>query len=122
MASEPTALFADVTVEGGVLTARLVGPSIGQREGPIIASTIEAKFVDAAPPVRHVVLDFADVTYINSSGLGSCVTIHNQAKSQKAGVVLYRMRDDIRDVFKMTRMDKIFKIAPDEKKLAKFVK
>ncbi len=34
-------LFADLSLERGVLTARLVGPSIGEREGEVIAGMIK---------------------------------------------------------------------------------
>ncbi len=115
-------LFAHVRVDGHVVTARLVGPNIGQREGPIVAQMIESELQSASGSIRHVVLDFSDVTYINSAGLGSCVTMRNQAKAEGAQVVLFGLRDDLRAVFKMTRMDKIFTIADDVKRLAKAVK
>ncbi len=110
--------FAEIVVERGVLTARLTGPSVGQREGEVVAGMIQAR-LEGPDAVSSIVLDFTDVSFINSAGLGSCVTVHNDAKPHGAAVVLYGMQVSIRDVFTMTRLDKLFKIADDEKRLGK---
>ncbi|MEE8460387.1 MAG: STAS domain-containing protein [Phycisphaerales bacterium] len=112
--------FAEILIERGVLTARLTGPSVGQREGEVFASMIHAR-LEGPDPVNSIVLDFTDISFINSAGLGSCVTVHNDAKPRGAAVVLYGMDASIRDVFTMTRLDKLFKIADDEKRLKKIV-
>lgn len=112
--------FAEIQIERGVLTARLTGPSVGQREGEVVASMIQAR-LEGPAAVSSVVLDFTDISFINSAGLGSCITVHNDAKPRGAVVVLYGMNATIRDVFKMTRLDKFFKIADDEKRLEKIV-
>ncbi len=112
--------FAEIIIERGVLTARLTGPSVGQREGEVVTSMIQAR-LEGPDPVHSIVLDFTDVSFINSAGLGSCVTVHNDAKSRGAAVILYGMDASIRDVFTMTRLDKLFKIADDEKRLKKII-
>ncbi len=113
-------LFADLSLERGVLTARLVGPSIGEREGEVIAGMIREK-LKGTEPVAWVVVDFSQVSYINSAGLGSCVVVHNESKARGATVVLYAMQANIRDIFKMTKLDKIFKVADDSERLAKLL-
>ncbi len=113
-------LFAHLSQQRGVLTARLVGPSIGQREGEVIAGMIEVKLADELP-VAFVVLDFTEVSFINSAGIGACVSIHTRARKGNAVVVLYAMQEGIGEVFKMTRLDKIFKIADSPKRLAKII-
>ena len=111
-------LFADLQVDRGVLTARLVGPSIGLREGPVIAEMIESR-LDGDTPVAWIVLDFSDVSYINSAGIGSCIKIRNDGKAREAGVVMHLLSDNLKEVFKMTKLDKIFKMTDDDKRLAK---
>ncbi len=113
-------LFADLSLERGVLTARLVGPSIGEREGEVIAGMIQKK-LQGTEPVAYVVVDFSQVSYINSAGLGSCVVVHNESKARGATVVLYAMQANIRDIFKMTRLDKVFKVADDAQRLTKIL-
>jgi anti-anti-sigma factor len=112
--------FAELALERGVLTARLAGPSVGQREGEVVARMIQTR-LDGDDPVKSIVLDFTEISFINSAGLGSCVVVHNDAKPRGATVILYAMQANIRDVFSMTKLDKIFKIADDEKRLQKLV-
>lgn len=114
-------LFADINTEGAVLTARLVGPNMGQREAPIISSMVQEHIAESTTPLRFIVLDFREIEFISSVGLGVCVEIHNNAKSRKAVVVLYGLRPDAESLFKMTRMDKIFKLADSEKRLVKII-
>ncbi len=112
--------FAEIVVERGVLTARLTGPSVGEREGEVVAGMIQAR-LEGPDAISSIVLDFTDISFINSAGLGSCVTVHNDAKPRGAAVVLYGMHASIRDIFTMTRLDKLFQIAEDEKRLEKIV-
>ena len=114
-------LFADLTVDRGVLTARLVGPTLGQREGPVVADMIHTGLESSDEPVGFVVIDCSDIGYISSAGLGSCVTIHKQAKTHKAVVVLHALKPELRDIFKLTKLDKIFEIAEDSKRLEKII-
>jgi anti-anti-sigma factor len=113
-------LFADLSLERGVLTARLMGPNIGEREGQVIAGMIE-ETLKGSEPVAWVVLDFSQVSFINSAGLGSCVVVHNRSKAGGATVVLYAMQANIRDIFKMTKLDKVFKVADDSNRLKKLL-
>ena len=53
--------------------------------------------------------------------ISAVFTVHSEAKPRGAAVVLYGMDASIRDVFTMTRLDKLFKIADDEKRLQKIV-
>ncbi len=105
--------FAEILIERGVLTARLTGPSVGQREGEVVAGMIQAR-LEGPDAVNAVVLDFTDISFINSAGLGSCITVRNDAMPRGAEVVLYGMHASIRDIFTMTRLDKLFKIADDD--------
>ncbi len=113
--------FAEILIERGVLTARLTGPSVGQREGEVVAAMIQAR-LEGPDTVNSIVLDFTDISFINSAGLGSCITVHNDAKPRGAAVVLYGMDASIRDIFAMTRLDRFFKIADDEKRLEKLTR
>lgn len=118
---ESKQLFASISVDGHAMRVGVVGPNFGEREGPVVQKMIQSKFEETSDGFKFVVLDFSDVDFMNSSGLGSCVMIHRQVTAEKAKVVLYALGDDLRQVFKMTRMDKLFKLADDEKKLGKII-
>ena len=80
---DPNALFADVTLTGGAIRVRLVGPSIGQREGDVVAEMVRSKLTELSGRAQLVVLDFTDVQFINSAGLGACVVIHRAAGASR---------------------------------------
>ena len=116
-----TALFGKLTSADGIVTVGIVGPNFSEREAGIITSMVQ-EALDAPEPTRAIVLDFDDVQFMNSSGIGGCVDMHSRAKHAGATTILYRLGDEIESIIKMTRLDKIFTIAGDEKKLEKALK
>ncbi len=113
--------YATIECNGDVVTATLVGPTLGEHEGAVISYMLRDA-IDNAPGVRAVVLDFAQVSFINSAMIGACVTIRNAAEAAGAQTVLYAMAREIEAVFKLCKFNKLFAIARDEKQLAKFTK
>ncbi len=113
-------LFASIERQDSAARVRVVGPNFGEREGPIVTSMIET-FVEEQPTVKVIVLDFTDVEFINSSGLGSCVTIHRNATGGKRKVALFGVCPNIMEVFKMTHLHKLFKMVENENALNKLV-
>lgn len=61
----------------------------------------------------RVVFDFSPVQFMSSSMLGKLVAAHKKLKGFKAKLKLAGLSDDIREVFKITRLDKVFDIEPD---------
>jgi len=70
---------------------------------------------------KKVVLDFANVEYLSSAALGKLITLDKKVKADKGELRLCTIRKDILEVFKITRLDKLFKIFDTrEKALAGF--
>ena len=55
-------------------------------------------------------IDLEGVDYIDSSGLGTLVAIQKQALQHSGGVTLKGIHGLVKDVFELTRLDKVFKI------------
>ena len=68
-----------------------------------------------------MVLDFGAVTFINSSGLAACIEVHNSAAAQGARTILYRPRDNVSDLFRMVKVDRLYAFAHDAQELQKLV-
>lgn len=68
--------------------------------------------VDASESTR-VVLDFTKVQFMSSSMLGKLVAVHKKVKGYKAKLKLASVTPDIQEVFKITRLDKLFDIEKD---------
>lgn len=57
-----------------------------------------------------VVVDFREVIFIDSSCLGILVSVAKSLRSQKGDIKLAGLSDDVRSIFQITRLDKIFEI------------
>ncbi|MBM4118816.1 STAS domain-containing protein [bacterium] len=57
-----------------------------------------------------VVLDLEALDYIDSSGLGFLVTLHERMERQGQRLILANLRSHVTRVFKITRLDQILDI------------
>ena len=63
---------------------------------------------------ERVVLNFAPVQFMSSSALGKLIKLEKKCKEFKVKLKLCSIAPDIREVFKITRLDKVFDIEKDE--------
>ncbi len=63
---------------------------------------------------RKLVLDFADVKFLSSSALGVLVTLKKKSSAIKGDLVICGMNKDLRKIFKITSLDKLFTFKDDE--------
>ncbi len=63
---------------------------------------------------RQLVLDFSNVKFLASHTLGILLTLHKKAKEIKGDVVLCGLKKDLKKVFTITSLDKVFKFYPDD--------
>lgn len=57
-----------------------------------------------------VVVDMSNVPYIDSAGLGAMVAILKDARHMGKEIVLLALRQNVKRIFEMTRLDKVFRI------------
>ncbi len=75
------------------------------------AERLEAEF--SSPDLYHmqsIILDLSDVNYICSSALGVFVTFKRKLKHKDIDLKLIVTDEDIRQVFEITMLDKVFEI------------
>jgi len=76
-----------------------------------VAETLKRRLVDLIDRgKRQLVLDLADVRYMDSSGLGAMVAGLKHARSAGGDTRLCALQTDVRAVFEMTRLTKIMAI------------
>ena len=63
---------------------------------------------------ERVILDFRSVQFMSSSMLGKLVQVQKKCKEFKVHLKLCSISPDIRQVFKITKLDKLFEIEDDE--------
>jgi anti-anti-sigma factor len=63
---------------------------------------------------RKIVLDFTNVRFLSSTMLGVVIALHKKAAAIKGKVVICGLKPDLYKVFKIMKLDKLLKFAPDE--------
>ena len=57
-----------------------------------------------------VYIDFSAVDYIDSAGLGALVTIQKRSRASGGEVVIHGLQGLVKDLFVLTRVDRVFTI------------
>lgn len=68
---------------------------------------------------QFIVLDLSLVEFMDSSGLGAIIGQSKVLKSKKGDLLLCGFTSGVMNLFKLTGMDKIFAIFPDEESALK---
>jgi len=59
----------------------------------------------------HVVLNFSDVTYVNSSNLGQLIKLRKLLEQHDRSLVLCAISDEVVEVIRITGLERLFRIA-----------
>ena len=65
---------------------------------------------------KKLVLDFSKVKFLSSSALGVLITLRSKAVAIKGKLAICSMRDELRKVFSISRLDKLFDFYENEEK------
>ena len=65
---------------------------------------------------QKIVLDFSNVEYLSSAALGKLITLDKKVKAIGGKLRFCSIRADILEVFKITRLDKLFTIKENQDK------
>jgi anti-sigma B factor antagonist len=64
--------------------------------------------------IRTLILNFSDLEYMNSSGIGLLVTLLIRVNRQKQRMFSYGLSDHYQQIFQLTRLNEAITIYPDE--------
>ncbi|HEY0706012.1 MAG TPA: STAS domain-containing protein [Polyangia bacterium] len=95
---------------GSVVVVRVKSSRIDAAAAPAFRLAL-APFVKRGLP--HFVLDLSAVGFIDSTGLGALVS-SLKAGTTPAGVAIAGAKDSVAALFKLTRMDKVFRLFPSD--------
>lgn len=111
MSPEPTASpIAGVDWDDGTCIAHVSGEIVMERNEPFQDELLS---LIARKPERLVV-DFAAVSFIDSSGMATLVKVLARARKAGSELILRGMPERIRGVFEIARLDRIFRIEAGE--------
>ncbi len=69
---------------------------------------------DEAGDARAIVLNFTDLAYMNSGGIGLLVTLLVRANRHSQQLLAFGLSDHYRQIFELTRLDEAITIHDDE--------
>jgi len=103
-----------------VMNVRLIDPtaSVIDIQGDVSAFAepvlMQAYAQASTPTTRAIILNFTELAYMNSSGIGLLVTLVIRANRQEQHVLAYGLSDHYRRIFALTRIDDVISIYPTE--------
>lgn len=63
---------------------------------------------------QRLLIDLSGVTYMDSSGLAVFVDAMQRMQSFGGQLAMFGLRENVRSIFKIARLDQVFKIFPDK--------
>ncbi len=86
------------------------GEVTGAAEDPLM----DAYNTASSDSTRAIILNFSELEYLNSSGIGLLVTLLVRARRQGQSLLAYGLSDHYREIFQLTRLDEAVRIHDDE--------
>jgi anti-sigma B factor antagonist len=59
---------------------------------------------------KNLIIDFSNIEFIDSSGFGALVTVHNHAKNIGSKVMLCQISNETMELLTITKLDQVFHI------------
>jgi len=108
--SEPTdPAVKEIRQDGENVVAILTG-EIDMHRAPQVTNAI-GSLLESRP--RRVIIDLSEVSYMDSSGVGTLVHLFRQVKANESKLVLVGPGRRVRSIFEITRLDEFFTICED---------
>lgn len=90
----------------------ILTPSVRRLDASVAATFKEAITREIGDDQKALIVDFSKIDFIDSSGLGTLVSLLKMMNG-KGEMTLCALNPGIRNMFTLTRMDRIFRICPD---------
>ncbi|MFW4198895.1 STAS domain-containing protein [Enterobacter sp. MGH 38] len=90
----------------------IMTPSVRRLDASVAAVFKEAIAREIGGDRKALIVDFSKIDFIDSSGLGALVSLLKMMNG-KGEMMLCALNPGIRNMFTLTRMDRIFRICPD---------
>ena len=118
-AQQPRAV--EIKAEGDTIAAKIIGPVIEANRAQVILDDVGRAIDDAGSGLRFLVLDFDEVTFINSTGIGMCLQLGTRARAKAAHPILYRLTRDVNEILTRCKVDAVYTIVQSQAELAKLL-
>ncbi len=87
------------------------GRAIMKCTGKLVSETtplLKAKVKELIPSCRSIVLDLSDLRYMDSSGLGTLVSLYVSARSSHCELKLMNLGERVKELLRLTQLSNVF--------------
>jgi anti-sigma B factor antagonist len=103
-------------IKNNTLIIRLSGDLIGEDNGAAIIGVVSDALQEK---VRTCVVDISGLRYINSSGIGTLITILTKFRNKSGEVYLMKPSESVQKLLVITKLNAIFHIIQSESEISK---
>ena len=96
--------------ENGLAVVVAAGRLMLGPEGAELENVIRKLVANGA---RRIILDFTGVTHIDSTGIGRCISSLNMIMQAGGKLVISGATGQVREGFRVTRLDRVFRFVDD---------
>ena len=113
MSSQPRRRRLEVEDVGDVTVVSFVDRKILDEQNIQVIGEQLFKLVDDDGR-RKLLLNFGNVEYLSSAALGKLITLNKKVQSAGGRLILCNIAEQIREVFEITKLNKLFTIHEEE--------
>lgn len=88
-------------------------PALSDELGMICERIEQVGAGESGEPIPHAVLDFHEVSYVNSSNVAQLLRLRKNLDAQGRQLVLAGVTDEVMSVLVVTGLNKVFRFAAD---------
>jgi anti-sigma B factor antagonist len=103
-------------IKNNTLIIRLSGDLIGEDNGAAIIGVVADALQEK---VRTCIVDISGLRYINSSGIGTLITILTKFRNKSGEVYLMKPSESVQKLLVITKLNAIFHIVQSESEISK---
>lgn len=103
-------LRMNTRIQDGVLVLDCIGRIVFGEESAALRDTVKSAMEGNA----SVVLNLAEVNYIDSGGLGTLVSLYTTARNAGGALKLANLTKRVGDLLQVTKLVSVFEVFPDE--------
>lgn len=108
MTTSPPVTIAN---RNGHLIVAVMTSTIGPRESVEIVAAAADAIGNGDRRGKCMVIDLSRVSLLPSIGLGTCIDLHNRALDRGMHSVIFGLNGHLSDLFKLMRVDRLFRTA-----------
>ena len=112
---------ATISDRNGHLIVTVMTSTIGPRESVDIVAAAAEALGQGDRRGKCMVIDLSRVSLLPSMGLGTCIDLHNRALDRGMQSVVFGLNAHLSDLFRLMRVDRLFRIAASAAELERML-